>query len=86
MKFVVVVTVPPAVVILIGPVVAAAGMAATIWVAVLDVLVPLTPLKLTSVALVRFVPVIVTAVPTGPPLGEKAAAAGRGSFDGGRAS
>jgi len=61
--------VPPGVVTEILPVVAPPGTVATIW---LDELVrndAETPLKATFEALVKFEPVIVTVVPTGPWLG-----------------
>jgi hypothetical protein len=40
-------------------------------VAEFELMVAKAPLNLTSVAALRFVPVIVTEVPTGPPVGEK---------------
>ena len=49
--------------------VAPAGTFVTICVAVFDVIVALTPLNFTEVAPVRFVPVIVTEVPTEPAVG-----------------
>jgi hypothetical protein len=58
-----------AVVTLMGPVVAPAGTVATICVAVFDVIVAVVPLNFTDVAPVRFVPVMVTEVPTGPVVG-----------------
>jgi hypothetical protein len=51
--------------------VAPAGTVAVIWVEVTTVNVALTPLKRTSVVPVKFVPVMVTEVPTGPEVGEK---------------
>ncbi len=69
LNFVALVAVPPAVVTVILPVVAPAGTVVTIWVAVLDVIVAVVPLNFTEVAPVRFVPVMVTVVPTGPELG-----------------
>src|SRR5437016_7677977 len=72
----VLVAVPPGVVTLSGPVVAPAGTVA--WIAVLEVTVKvaLTPLKATAVAPVKFVPLIVTLVPTGPLPGAKLAMVG----------
>ena len=69
-KFVVLRTKPPAVVTVIGPVIAVAGTTATICVDVSLVTVPRTPPNVT-VAPVRLVPVIVTLVPVGPLSGEK---------------
>jgi hypothetical protein len=70
-KFDVLVAVPPAVVTLMGPVVAPVGTVAVIFVAELTMkVVALTPLNLTEVAPVKFVPVIVTLDPTGPDMGE----------------
>jgi hypothetical protein len=63
-KVVELVAVPLGVVTVIGPVVAV-GTFVTICVAVFDVIVALTPLNFTEVATVRFVPLIVTVVPTG---------------------
>jgi len=54
-----------------GPVVAPPGTVAVIWVLLLTVKVAATPLKRTSVVPVKFVPVMVTEVPTGPDVGEK---------------
>src|ERR1700704_2168063 len=65
------VAVPPAVVTLSGPVVAPAGTVAVIAVAEFTVKLALVPLKVTAVAPVKFVPLIVTVVPTGPLLGAK---------------
>jgi hypothetical protein len=69
-KLVALVAVPPAVVTLIGPVVAPAGTGATICVAAWEVTTADTPLNLTEVGLSRFAPVIVTEVPTGPEVGK----------------
>src|SRR2546427_10803030 len=68
--------VPPAVVTLTGPVVAPAGTA--VWTAVSDDTVKpaLTPLNATAVVPMRFVPLMVTAVPTGPLAGERLAMVG----------
>jgi hypothetical protein len=68
-KFVDVVAVPFGVVTAIGPVVAPVGTVAVIWVFELTVKVAATPMNLTEVAPVKFVPVIVTDVPTGPLVG-----------------
>jgi hypothetical protein len=68
-KLLVLVTEPAGVVTLIGPVVAPAGTVAAILVALTTLNVAATPLKVTLVAPVKFVPVIVTVVPTGPKVG-----------------
>jgi hypothetical protein len=68
-KLVVLVTEAAGVVTLIGPVVTPAGTVAVILVALTALNVAATPLKVTAVAPVRFVPVIVTIVPTGPKVG-----------------
>jgi hypothetical protein len=68
-KFVALVAVPLAVVTVIGPVVAPVGTVVTICVAVFVVIVAVVPLNFTEVAPVRFVPVMVTEVPTGPKVG-----------------
>src|SRR5258705_208960 len=65
------VAVPPGVVTLSGPVVAPTGTVAWIAVAEVTVKLALTPLKATAVAPVKFAPLIVTFVPTGPLLGVK---------------
>jgi len=65
------VAVPAGVVTLSGPVVAPAGTVAWIVVSEVTVKVALTLLKATAVAPVKFVPLIVTLVPTGPLLGVK---------------
>jgi hypothetical protein len=71
-KFATLVAVPPGVVTEIFPVVAPVGTVAVICVAELTVkLVAATLLKLTAVAPVKPVPVIVTTVPTGPDVGVK---------------
>src|SRR6185503_10485226 len=78
-KLAALVAVPPGVVTLSGPVVAAAGTAA--WIAVAEVtvkLAALTPLNRTAVAPVKFVPLIVTLVPTGPLVGVKLVIVGAG--------
>jgi hypothetical protein len=61
--------VPFAVVTLMGPVVAPAGTVVTICVGVFDVIDAVVPLNLTDVAAARFVPVMVTGVPTRPDVG-----------------
>src|SRR2546428_13120435 len=63
--------VPPEVVTLIGPVVAPLGTVAEIEVAEFTVKLALVPLNRTAVAPVKFVPLIVTVVPTGPLVGVK---------------
>jgi len=70
-KLVADVAVPPGVVTEIGPVAAPAGTVAVIWVALITENVAALPLNATAVAPVRFVPLIVTAVPIGPDVGEK---------------
>ena len=67
----VLVAVPPGVVTLSGPVVAPAGTVASIAAAEVTVKLALTPLNVTAVAPVKFVPLIVTLVPTGPLVGVK---------------
>src|SRR5207248_1785366 len=70
------VAVPSGVVTLTGPVVAPAGTVARICVAELTVYVALVALNFTDVAPVKFVPLIVTLVPTGPLVGAKLAIVG----------
>src|SRR5438067_13283958 len=70
-KLLLLVAVPSGVVTLSGPVVAPAGTVAEICVDGLTVEEALGPLNLTDVAPVKFVPVIVTLVPTGPLVGAK---------------
>ena len=65
------VAVPPAVVTLIGPVVVPADTVARIEVAEVTVKLALTELKVTEVAPLKFVPPMVTLVPTGPLVGAK---------------
>jgi hypothetical protein len=73
------VAMPPGVVTRIRPVVAPAGTVAVTWVALLTVkLLAATLLKLTVVAPVKLVPVIVTTVPTGPVAGLKLVMVGGG--------
>jgi hypothetical protein len=68
-KFVELVAVPLGVVTEIGPVVAPVGTVALIRVAFCTEKVAETPLKRTAVAPVKFVPLILTEVPTGPLVG-----------------
>src|SRR5439155_2250367 len=70
------VALPPAVATLSGPVVAPAGTVAWIAVAEVTVKVALTPLNVTEVAPLNFVPLIVTLVPAGPLVGVKLAIVG----------
>ena len=63
--------VPPAVVILTSPVVAPGITIATNVIPLLLIGMAETPAIVIAVGLLRFVPVIVTSVPTGPELGEK---------------
>ena len=70
-KFAALVAGPAGVVTLNGPDVAPAGT--VVWIAVSDVTVnvALTPLNATAVAPVKLVPLIVTLIPTAPPVGAK---------------
>jgi hypothetical protein len=77
-KLVVLLTVPPDVVTLMGPVVAPLGTVAEIEVEEVTVKLALVPLNRTAVAPVKFVPLIVTLVPTGPLVGEKLVIVGAG--------
>src|SRR5207245_137037 len=70
------VAVPAGAVTLSGPVVAPAGTVAWIAVAEVTVKLALTPLNATAVAPVKFVPLIVTLVPTDPLAGAKLAIVG----------
>jgi hypothetical protein len=71
LKWLALVEVPPGDVTAIGPVVVPAGTVAVTWVSESTAkLVALTPLKVTAVAPVKLLPVIVTVVPTGPATGE----------------
>jgi hypothetical protein len=65
------VALPPAVVTVICPDVALEGTVAVIDEAEATVKLALTPLNFTAVAPVKFVPLIVTVVPTGPLVGVK---------------
>src|SRR6266403_762979 len=75
-KALLLVAVPPGVVTLNGPVVAPVGTVAWIAVAELTVKFALTPLNATAVAPLKFVPLIVTLVPTEPLVGAKLAIVG----------
>ena len=70
------VAVPPGVVTLSGPVVAPAGTVARIEVAEFTVKAALTPLNITDVAPLKFVPLMVTLVPGVPLEGVKLVIAG----------
>lgn len=74
------VAVPPAAVTEIVPVVAPFGTAAAIWLASVTENVADVPWNFTLVAPVKFVPVIVTLVATGPLAGEKLAIVGPAKF------
>jgi hypothetical protein len=65
------VAVPPGVVTLIVPEVALLGTVAVMDAAELTVKVAPVPLNETAVALVKFVPLMITLVPTDPLVGEK---------------
>src|SRR5207244_2226465 len=80
-KLVPLVAVPPGVVTRIGPVVAPAGTSARIEVAESTMKPALTVLKVTAVAPVKLVPVIVTIVPAGPLVGEKLVIVGAGTVE-----
>ncbi|HSL68482.1 MAG TPA: hypothetical protein VK977_10055, partial [Actinomycetota bacterium] len=73
------VPVPPGVVTLILPVTAPTGTVAVIWVAELTAKLARTPPNRTAVAPVNAVPVIVTAVPVRPLVGEKDVIVGAGT-------
>jgi hypothetical protein len=75
-KLLALLAVPAGLVTLIGPVAAPAGTVAVIVVAEFTVKLALVPLNSTAVAVVKFVPLIVTLVPTGPLLGVKLATVG----------
>ena len=70
-KLLALVAVPPGVVTLSGPVVAPTGTVAEIEVEEITVKLALTPLNVTAVAPVKFVPLSITLVPTGPLVGAK---------------
>src|SRR5438876_729432 len=76
-KLLVLVAVPPGVVTLMGPLVAPLGTVAAIEVdEVTEKLTALVPLNVTDVAPVKAVPLSVTLLPTGPPVGVKLAIVG----------
>src|SRR2546428_790190 len=77
-KLLALVAVPPGVVTLSGPVVAPLGTVAEIEVEEVAVKLALVPLNRTAEAPVKFVPVIVTGVPTGPLVGAKLVIVGAG--------
>src|SRR2546426_12754938 len=77
-KLVVLVVVPPGVVTRSGPVVAPVGTVARIAVSEVTVKLALTPLNVTAVAPVKFVPLSVTLLPTGPLVGVKLVSVGAG--------
>jgi hypothetical protein len=79
-KLLVLVAVPPEPVTVSGPVVAPAGTVAWIAVAELTVKLAPAPLKVTAVAPLKLVPVIITLVPTGPMLGVKLVIVGEAPF------
>src|SRR2546425_78824 len=70
-KLLALVAVPPEVVTLMGPVVAPLGTVAEIEVEEFTVKLALVPLNRTAEAPVKFVPLSVTGVPTGPLVGVK---------------
>src|SRR5437667_2724707 len=70
-KLLALVAVPPGVVTLSGPLVAPLGTVAAIEVDEFSEKLALAPLNVTAVAPVKVVPLIVTLVPTGPPVGVK---------------
>ena len=79
-KLLVLVAVPAGVVTLTGPVVAPTGTVAWIAVAEVTVKLALNVLNLTAVAPVKFAPLIVTLVPTGPLVGAKLVIVGGGTI------
>jgi hypothetical protein len=78
-KLFVLVALPPGVVTLSGPVVADGGTVAWIAVSEATVKLALVPLNATAVAPVKFAPLIVTMVPTGPLVGAKLVIVGGGT-------
>src|SRR5437773_8337137 len=68
-KLLALVAVPPGAVTLIGPEVAPLGTVAVIWMFEFTVKPAAVPLKVTEVAPVRLLPLMVTEVPTGPLVG-----------------
>jgi hypothetical protein len=85
-KFVALHTVPSGVQTEILPVVAPVGTVAVIFVEESTVNIAECPLNRTSVAPVKFVPLIVTTVPTGPLVGEKDEIVGLAAHDDGAAA
>src|SRR3989442_6638633 len=77
-KLLALVAVPPDVVTLIGPVVAPLGRVVAIEVDEFTVKLAATPLMVTDVTPVKFVPAIITLAPTGPLVGEKLVIVGGG--------
>jgi hypothetical protein len=70
LKLLALVAVPPAVVTVIGPLVAPLGTVVVIWLSESTVYVVVgVPLKATAVAPLKLAPLIVTVVPTGPLVG-----------------
>ena len=78
MKLLALVAVPPGVVTLIGPVVAPLGTIARTWVSESTVKKADVPLKATAVVPMKWLPLMVTVVPTGPLLGLKKLIVGGG--------
>src|SRR5438552_16016205 len=77
-KLVLLVAVPPGVVTAIAPLRAPAGTVDVIWLALSTTNDALTPLKVTSVAPVKFVPAMITEVLLGPVVGLKLRMVGAG--------
>src|SRR2546425_11220678 len=78
-KLLALVAVPPGVVTLIDPVVAPLGTLVVIWVSVTPLKAAAVPLKVTAVAPLKWLPLIVTVVPTGPLVGLKELIVGGGA-------
>jgi hypothetical protein len=72
------VPVPDGVTTEMGPELAPVGTAAVNWVALITVGTVAVPLNLTAVAPLKFVPVTMTVVPTGPVVGLKSVTVGAG--------
>src|SRR5207249_454392 len=70
-KLLVLVAVPGVVLTLIGPLLAPLGTLVVIWVSVTPLKVAAVPLKVTAVAPLKWLPLLVTEVPTGPLVGVK---------------
>ena len=79
MKLAALATVPPAVVTVSGPLVAAAGTVAVIWVAESTLKVAAAPLKVTALAPLKLLPVTITEAPTAPVAGVKLVMMGEGT-------